>query len=302
MTDAQRLKNLSVPHKCVDVVLDTDTYNEIDDQYALAYLLRSKDKLNTQAIYAAPFKNEKAATASEGMEKSYEEILKILDLIGETKTVLKGSNAFLRDEDTPVVSPAALDLVSRAKQYSPENPLYVVAIGAITNVASALLLDPDTADNIVVVWLGGNARHFDHTKEFNMIQDIAAARVVMNSGTPFVQLPCGGVVSAFRISEADLRRWFVGKNAVSSYLALNTIQEAETYAKGMFWTRIIWDVVAVAWLLNEDEKFMFSEIRKIHLPNYQGYYENDDNVVDMRYIFYIKCDELWRDVIDKITG
>ena len=47
---------------------------------------------------------------------------------------------------------------------------------------------------------------------------------------------------------------------------------------------------------------MCSEIRKIHLPNYQGYYENDDNGVDMRYIFDIKCDELWRDVIDKITG
>lgn len=302
MTDAQRLKNLSVPHKCVDVVLDTDAYAEIDDQYAIAYLLRSKDKLNTQAIYAAPVENEKAATASEGMEKSYQEILKILDLIGETKIVLKGSNEFLRDEGTPVMSPAALDLVSRAKQYSPENPLYVVAIGAITNVASALLLDPDIADNIVVVWLGGHARHFDHTKEFNMIHDIAAARVVMNSGTPFVQLPCFGVVSAFRISEADLRCWFVGKNAVSSYLALNTIQQAETYAKGMFWTRTIWDVVAVAWLLNEDEKFMCSEIRKIHLPNYQGYYENDDNGVDMRYIFDIKCDQLWRDVIDKITG
>ena len=50
------------------------------------------------------------------------------------------------------------------------------------------------------------------------------------------------------------------------------------------------------------QKFMCSEIRKIHLPNYQGYYENDDNGVDMRYIFDIKCDELWRDVIDKITG
>ena len=48
-------KNLEVPSGKIDVVLDTDTYNEIDDQFALAYLLKSTEKLNTVAIYAAPF-------------------------------------------------------------------------------------------------------------------------------------------------------------------------------------------------------------------------------------------------------
>ena len=38
----------------MDVVLDTDTYNEIDDQYALAYLIKNDEKLKLKAIYAAP--------------------------------------------------------------------------------------------------------------------------------------------------------------------------------------------------------------------------------------------------------
>ena len=42
MTIAQLLKNLQVPDHPVDVVLDTDAYNEIDDQFAIAYLLRSE--------------------------------------------------------------------------------------------------------------------------------------------------------------------------------------------------------------------------------------------------------------------
>ena len=42
MTIAERLKNLSVPEGKIDVVLDTDAYNEIDDQFAIAYMLRSK--------------------------------------------------------------------------------------------------------------------------------------------------------------------------------------------------------------------------------------------------------------------
>ena len=78
MTNEQRIRNLSVPQGKVDVVLDTDAYNEIDDQFAIAYLLRSKEKLNTKAIYAAPFFNDKSGGPKDGMEKSYMEILKLL--------------------------------------------------------------------------------------------------------------------------------------------------------------------------------------------------------------------------------
>lgn len=72
MTNEQRIRNLSVPKGKVDVVLDTDAYNEIDDQFAIAYLLRSKEKLNTKAIYAAPFSSEKSNGPKDGMEKSYQ--------------------------------------------------------------------------------------------------------------------------------------------------------------------------------------------------------------------------------------
>ena len=70
MTYEQRLKNLSVPEGKIDVVLDTDAYNEIDDQFAIAYLLRSADKLNTKALYAAPFYNSHSNGPEDGMERS----------------------------------------------------------------------------------------------------------------------------------------------------------------------------------------------------------------------------------------
>ncbi len=57
MTEEQRLKNLCVPTGAIDVVLDTDTFNEIDDQFAIAYLLRAGADIRTAAIYAAPFFN-----------------------------------------------------------------------------------------------------------------------------------------------------------------------------------------------------------------------------------------------------
>lgn len=78
--NAALLRRLQRPEGPVDVVLDTDTYNEIDDQYALAYLIKNDEKLKLKAIYAAPFCNNKAATPAIGMQKSYDEIKNILSL------------------------------------------------------------------------------------------------------------------------------------------------------------------------------------------------------------------------------
>ena len=214
MNSNELIRALGVPEGPVDVVLDTDTYNEIDDQFAIAYMMRSPE-LRTKAIYAAPFFNENSSGPEDGMLKSYDEIFKVLELLGERAEVYKGSPEYLPDEGTPVKSPAAKDLCRRAKDYSPERPLYVVAIGAITNIASALLMDPSIKDRIVVSWLGGHGMDFHDTKEFNLIQDVAAARVVMGSGVPFIQLPCYGVVTSFSTSRPELEYWLKGKNPLA---------------------------------------------------------------------------------------
>jgi len=302
MTNEQRLKNISVPNGPIDVVLDTDAYNEIDDQFAIAYLLSCKEKLNTKAIYAAPFFNSNSSGAADGMEKSYDEILKLCSMMNESVDTFKGSNAFLSDENTPIESSAAFDLVQRAKQYSPENPLYVVAIGAITNIASAILLDRSLVENIVVVWLGGHALHCHDTKEFNMVHDIAAARVVMGSGVPFVQLPCRGVVSSFTISKPELEFWLEGKNEIADYLAKNTIKAADSYALNTAWTRCIWDVTAVAWLMNDENRFMYSQVLPLRLPDYTGHYESAKTEIPFRYVNNIKRDALMDDMIKRILA
>ena len=54
----------------------------------------------------------------------------------------------------------------------------MVSIGAITNIASAILMNPEIVNRMVVVWLGGHALSWPDTEEFNMVQDIAAARIV----------------------------------------------------------------------------------------------------------------------------
>ena len=302
MTREQLLKNLETPKGRIDVVLDTDAYNEIDDQFAIAYLLRAKEKANTLALYAAPFHNKNSSGPADGMEKSYEEIKKVLALLGEERPVFRGAEAYLPDEKTPVLSDAARDLAARCEDYSPERPLYVVAIGAITNVASAILLNPRVAENTVVVWLGGQGWDCAYNPEFNMMQDVAAARVVFGSGVPLVQLPCCGVVSHFTASKGDLRDWFLDKNPVADYLGRNTIAEAESYAAGKPWTRVIWDVTAVAWLLDESCTRLCSRIRPRPEPTYDNKYLHHEDTPPMRYVYYVKRDALMEHLVKLVAG
>ena len=95
MTAEQRIKNLSVPKGPIDVVLDTDAYNEIDDQFAISYLLRCGEKLNTLALYAAPFYNKKSEGPADGMERSYDEIMKLLKLDSKIENLGGGSGGIL---------------------------------------------------------------------------------------------------------------------------------------------------------------------------------------------------------------
>lgn len=305
MTKEQYLKNLEVPQGKVDVVLDTDTYNEVDDQFAVAYLLANRDKLNIKAFYAAPFYNENSSSPADGMEKSFRELCTLLDLAGfaDFKHVtFRGAVQYLADEKTPVHSEAAEHLVNLARTYSPQNPLYVVAIGAITNIASALLLCPQIAENIVVVWLGGHTHTNANTREFNMRQDIAAARVVMGSGAPFVQLPCVGCVSAFTISYIEMDALLRGKNKLCDYLT-DTVGKAIglPLAQNAPYARVIWDVTAVAWLLNDGGRFMDSDVRALRLPTYENVYGAEEDR-PMRYVHRIDRNALAIDLFEKLGG
>ena len=69
-----------------DRFIDTDTYNEIDDQFALVQALLAQQlhsTINVVAISAAPFHNTVRNTRdyAHGMELSYQEIQDILEIL-----------------------------------------------------------------------------------------------------------------------------------------------------------------------------------------------------------------------------
>ena len=245
-----RLERLSPPAGMVRMVLDTDTYNEIDDQFAVVHALLSPEKLEVEALYAAPFHNARSSGPEDGMEKSYEEILRLLDRMGIPSGgfVYRGSRAYLEGPASPQPSEAASDLLRRAMDGQGE-PLYVVAIGAITNVASAILMEPAIIERIVVVWLGGQPQHWPSADQFNLSQDAHAARVIFDSGVPLIHVPCHGVASHLLTTLVELEAHVQGRGAIGDYLTgIFREYHEEHYA----WAKEIWDVSTIAWLLNAD--------------------------------------------------
>jgi len=291
------LEKLELPKGKLRMVLDTDTYNEIDDQFALTYALKSSDRLSVEAVYAAPFFNTLSSGPKDGMEKSYNEILNVMSKLGIKDTdgyVFKGSDRYLGSRETPVDTPAARDLIKRAM--SSDETLYVVAIGAITNVASALLLEPKIADKIVIVWLGGHAFHWHDTLEFNLRQDIESARVVFDSGAPVVMLPCMGVVSALTTTVPELEANIYGKSEIGTYLT-DIVRRCGNGRK--VFSRVIWDVSAVAYLINED--WCKATLEHSPMISNDGKWCFDHNRHFIKYVNHVNRDAIFTDLFDKLS-
>lgn len=247
LTEEERLRALAPPSGRIRAVLDTDAYNEIDDQFAIVYALSSRDRLDLEAIYAAPFDNPRSTGAGDGMEKSYDEILKILDRLGVEREgfAFRGSTSFMQDSGGPCKSDAAEDLVRRAMS-SAGDPLYVIAIGAPTNVSSAILLEPEIIRHIVVVWLGGQPFHWHTAGEFNLKQDLPASRVLFDSGVPLVHIPCACVASHLQTTIPEIEKYVEGRGAIGDYLA----QITREYASDHFaWSKVIWDIATIGYLV-----------------------------------------------------
>jgi len=273
----------------------------LDDQFAIAYALLKPEKLNVKALYAAPFLNQNSVSPEDGMLKSVEEMHRLLQLMNMEREVYEGSRNYLPDEQTPVLSPAAQDLARRAMQYSSEKPLYLVGIGAITNIASALLINPEIADRIVIVWLGGHDFGWPDANEFNLRQDVAAARVVFGSGAPLVLMPAQMVTSKFAASGPELKYWLSDRNPLCDFLMNKVLDDMEEKYAGTAWSRTIWDVTGIAWPLGGEGKLVWSRLIPTPLPGYDLKWEFPKDTPLCRYVFHIFRDNLFTDLFKTLA-
>ena len=284
----------SISNYRLNVILDTDTYNECDDQFALSYLLKSKSLFNIQAITVAPFShNSRNVTAEEGQNLSYNEILKICKWLNfdATNKVYKGSTDYIKkgyNQDNDAVQ----KIIEIARE---NNKTYILAIGAITNIALAIKKEPKIIEKIEVVWLGGNQLDYKDNLEYNFKQDIEAVKIVFNSKVRLTILPCKNVVSKLMIDIRELRYNIENKSELCDYLINRFYNDGY---HGIQEKRIIWDISVIAYMIN---KSWFKE-EQVSCPNIKDdtSYESTNNNYKIKFIKDLDSKKIYKDLFIKL--
>ena len=299
LSSEQRLKLLNPRPEKLRVVMDTDAYNEIDDQFAIVQMMLSPERLSVEAIYAAPFHNHRSTGPLDGMEQSYDEILRLLERLNVEGDGLvhKGVAQYVGPQKKAACAPAVDDLILRARTGTPENPLYIIAIAAISNVASAILKAPDIIDRIIVVWLGGHVLNWPDTREFNLKQDIGGAQVLFDSGAPIVLVPCMGVTSHLLTTVPEIERYVEPRGDIGAFLAKRFKKYSDTH-KG--WSKEIWDMAAVAWVLNEE--WAPSYLVSSPILTEQATWSFDHSRHLIRYVHQVNRDAIMQDFFQKLEA
>lgn len=278
----------------INVILDTDTYNECDDQFALAYLLKSQERFNIEAITVAPYHHDNNISIIEGNEKSYNEIVKICKYLNfdTTNKVYKGSEDYLQNNynETTKAVEKIIEIAMKNEK------TYILSIGAITNIAIAVLKEPKIIDKIEIVWLGGHSLLQNKNDEFNFRQDIKAVKTIFESNVKLTIIPCKSVASNLRISIYELEHFLKGKNELCDYLCQRFYNDG---VHGIQERRVIWDISVIAYMLNKtwftSEEISCPRIRE------DSSYELTNNNHKITMINYIDVNKVYTDLFNKLT-
>src|SRR5215208_3345925 len=232
------------------VIIDSDAKNEADDQFAIVHALLSPS-LEVRGLIAAHFGTSRS---NRSMEESREEIDLLLDLLGleDKVTVANGAREAITGEQTPSDSAGAQLIIAESKLATAQEPLFVAFLGPLTDMASAILLDPDIVHrDIVVIWIGGVGYGGVETYpgvEFNLGNDIAAANVVYDSGITVWQVP-SNVYSQVSVSYTELEEKIGGTSKLADYLINQMIEWNRVYSTKPIESRSLGDSPAISLML-----------------------------------------------------
>jgi purine nucleosidase len=180
------------------VIIDNDFSGDPDDLFQLAHHVLSPSVQIPFVIGSHLSPGDFFDPSDRQADNASEVARGLLDLLGFTIPVFAGSNQGLSTPSTPIRSAAAEAIVHEAMRDDTDLPLFLALGAGMTDLASAVLMEPRIADRILsVVWIGGPeherlglAHPVANQVEYNLKIDIPAARTVFNdSAIPIWQVP-----------------------------------------------------------------------------------------------------------------
>jgi purine nucleosidase len=235
----------------IPVFLSTDVGNEIDDQWAILYLLLTPrfDVKGISSAHAPSISGPAGKTSLQILRNVVEDRMNMQ----QHPPLVEGASDPLVDLKTLQPSPAVDFLIRISQGYNESNRLQVLNIGAITDVASAILKDPTITKRIRVLNMGFNNWE-KGGNEFNVANDPLAMQVVLESSVPLVT-GAGDVCRrdlAFTLDE--VKKMMAGRGPLGDWLLTEFSGWYYRYVKpqrknDFTKTWPIWDNIVLAHLL-----------------------------------------------------
>jgi purine nucleosidase len=231
------------------IILDADTGNEVDDLYAISRAL-IEPTWEVIALNATQWQPSHRAVP-ESMENSFRINEALVGYLGVRVPLKRGGPNRMYDwGDQAQHSAAAYEIIKQARQTPAGQRLTVVALGALTNVASALYIDPTIADRLEVYWLGSSydfERGVLSLTEFNCVMDIQALHLMLRSPVPMHIIPVStarSLVFDYAETEAKLR----GVHPLGNLL----VDRWYNQMGGGRLSRVIWDLALIEAMIHPE--------------------------------------------------
>lgn len=260
------LFTLSCQAQRVKLIIDADTGNEMDDMYAITRAFDSEDvellglisahfnnpQLLTDTMwYCYPTKNIRTVQVS---QKENERLLKECNRLQITHPQGCGKMVGFPwgfNHNMSVAGSAGVDfIISEAGKASPENKITIACLGPATNVAAAILTDPEIAKNIRLYIL--SMRYDPATKiwnknEFNARNDLNALDIVLNCTDLELGVISSQVSGQLIFSRKDTQSRLA---AYSSEISKNLSARWDVVRAGEKW--IMWDLALIESILHPE--------------------------------------------------
>jgi inosine-uridine nucleoside N-ribohydrolase len=234
------------PDEPVRVIVDADTANEIDDLYAIVRALVAPE-FRVEGVTSAHW--TRSTKPNPTVHRSQELNERLLDRMGLRETLAHplGADRSMPDPATPVDSPAARHIIARAHAGGPDDKLLVMALGAPTNLASALLLDPSIEPKVVFAFIDGDYKDGRWGPGiFNWKNDIHAVRAIFESNVEYFHMPAKSVSVRMELTKRDVDAHLKGKGGAWDYL----VERWETFPRTAGKPKkVMWDVALVEAML-----------------------------------------------------
>jgi len=234
------------------VIVDNDFSGDPDDLYQLVHHLLSPT-VDIRAVIGSRLRE--GDPFDPGPASATHAVAVVQDIFARmglrsAERIVQGSNQALQDRCTPQPSAAVDTVIAESLREDVDTPLFYVAGGGLTDLASAVLTEPRIAERLTVIWIGGNEHEGVALPppdampiEYNLLIDPLAGQVVFNdSELTLWQVP-RDVYRQCLVSDSELRRrvattgslgrhLYEETRAVMDHAAAAGAGPGETYALG----------------------------------------------------------------------